>query len=106
MSLASWMGQTINVASLTGVDATGKIVFGSPRPLKARVEQSRRLVRKTNGDEVQSTHRVYCLSEILLTDRVWLPGLSTSTPEGSKTPLQVTSANDKTFSRALYQVDL
>jgi hypothetical protein len=106
MGIGSWLKQTISVASVTSVDATGKLVYGSPRSVSARVEPSRRMVRKQNGDDVQSTHRIYSLDAILINDRVWLPGLSSSTVEGSKTPLAVTAPIDKNLTRTLYTVDL
>lgn len=106
MNISSWLKQTISVASVTSVDSGGKLIYGAPRQVAARVNPSRRMVRKANGDEVQSSHRVYALEEIRINDRVWLPGLSSATVEGSKVPLAISAPDDKAMVKTLYQVDL
>jgi hypothetical protein len=104
--MAAWMTQTIHVASKTGVDSYGRPSYETPRAVKARVELRRRMVRNSSGEESVSSHVVYSLEPILLTDRVWLPGLNSATAEGSKLPLQVDASSDKPGARTLYRVDL
>jgi hypothetical protein len=106
MSIASWMTSTIYLASAAGKDAYGKPSYEAPRAVKARVESTRRLVRNARGEEAMSNHRIYTLAMVLLTDRVWLPGASTSSPDASHLPLSVQATPDKTGARILYAVDL
>lgn len=106
MSIAAWMVDTISIASVTGVATSGKPTYGSPRQIKARVDLSDRILRTPAGDEKRSTHRIYSLDEIKLTDRIWLPGANTATVEGSLTPIALVAANDKPGTRTLYRADL
>ena len=106
MSLASWMTQTAYVAALTGIDQWGKPVYGPPVARKVRIEQSRRMVLNARGEEVPSNHRLWCLTEIAITDRVWLPGASTSDVEKSLAPMSVASVSDKAGGRTLFRVEL
>ena len=64
------------------------------------------MVRKGTGDEAVSNHRILTISPILLTDRIWLPGVSPSSPAGSNLPLAVEALSDKVGAKTLYQVDL
>lgn len=105
MNLASWMVSTVYVASVTGKDSNGRLTYETPRAIKARVEQSRRLLRKANGDEVQGTHRIYSLDAIQVTDRVWLPGQNQAVVEGSRVPVALTASNNKSGSTLLYVAD-
>lgn len=106
MSIASWLQQTVHVASVTGVDTYGKSVFGAPRAVRARVEGTRRLVRRTNGDEALANHVVYLLEEVRLTDRLWLPGKNSALANESNAPLAVHSTPDKSGGRVLWKVEL
>lgn len=106
MSLASWMTSTISLASETGKDAYGKPSYETPRQVKARVESTRRIVRNPRGEESVSNHRIYTLAPVLLTDRIWLPGASTSSADASNLPLSVQATPDKSGARVLYAVDL
>lgn len=106
MSIASWLQQTVHVASVTGVDSYGKSAFGAPRAVRARVEGTRRMVRRTSGDEAVASHVVYLLEEVKLTDRLWLPGKNTALADQSNVPLAVHSTPDKSGSRVLWKVEL
>ena len=106
MSIADWLQQRIQVASVTSTASTGDPVYGAPRTVRARVQLFQRMVRTATGEEASSTHRVYTLDPIRLTDRIWLPGTPSSSPEGSKVPLAVEAPTDKAAARTLYQTDL
>jgi hypothetical protein len=106
VSLARILSATAYVASVTGTDARGNPVYGAPAARAVRVEQQRRMVRNARGEEVASNHRLWCLETIALTDRVWLPGASTSSPENSYAPISVAAAADFAGARTLYRVDL
>ena len=105
MNFGHWLTQTISVASVTGKDTAGRLTYGAARSVKARVEQSRRMLRRPNGDEVQATHRVYAAEAILINDRIWLPGQNSAVVEGSRTPVAVTSSSDRVGTATLYTVD-
>lgn len=106
MSIEAWLTKTAYVAALTGIDQWGKPVYGPPVARKVRVEEQRRMVLTARGEEVPSNHRLWCLSAIAITDRVWLPGTSTSDVEKSLTPLSIASVSDKPGSRTLFKVEL
>lgn len=106
MSLASWFRQSIGVASATGVDGYGKPTYAAARTVAARVEGQARMVRSSTGEEQLANHVIWTTEPLLVTDRIWLPGYSTATVEGSRLPLAVKSTPDKTGSRTLYRVDL
>jgi hypothetical protein len=63
-------------------------------------------VTKASGEEAVSSHRFWCLEAINLTDRVWLPGESTASPEASHVPLTVSSASDFAGATTLWKVEL
>ncbi len=106
MSIASWLQQTVHVASVTTVDSYGKNTLSTPRAVKARVEGTRRMVRRATGDEAMATHVVYLLEEVRLTDRLWLPGKNPTLPSESNVPLAVHSTPDKSGGRVLWKVEL
>lgn len=106
MSLGNILRQTAYVASVTGTDAYGKPTYGTPVARAVRVEESRRMVLGSQGEETVSSHRLWCLTAIAITDRIWLPGTSTSSVEASRLPISVASVSDFAGSRTLYRVDL
>jgi hypothetical protein len=106
VSLASWFTQVAYVASLASVSSYGVPTFGAARVLRCRVEASRKLLRKPGGDEGVSTHVLYTDQVVALTDRIWLPGVSTATADGARSPMSVTTSADKAGARTLYEVAL
>ena len=106
MSLASILNQTIYVASVASLDGYGKPTYGTPVARSVRVEARRQAVTTARGEEAVSNHRLWCLTEINLTDRVWLPGKNQSVAEESNVPLTVSSCSDFSASRTLYKVEL
>ena len=106
MSLGSILRQTAYVASVTGTDSYGKPIYGTPVARAVRVEESRRMVHNAQGEETVSSHRLWCLEAVSITDRIWLPGTSTSSAEASRLPISVSAVSDFVGSRTLYRVDL
>lgn len=106
MSLARILRESAYVASVTSTDSRGNPVYGTPSVRKVRVERSQRMVMNARGEETPSSHRLWCLSPIALTDRVWLPGANTASAEASHLPLSVSAVSDFGGSRTLYRVDL
>lgn len=106
MSLASWFRQTAYLASLASQDSYGTPTYGAARAMPCRVELVRRLVKRATGEEAVSTHTLYTLTPVALTDRIWLPGVSTATADGARSPITVQATSDKAGVRTLYQVEL
>ncbi|MBL8924129.1 MAG: hypothetical protein JNJ54_35060 [Myxococcaceae bacterium] len=92
MSLTGLLTATVHVASHVSVDQYGKNTYGPPRAVAARVQGLRRNVRNRDGDEVVSSHVLYLVEEVKATDRLWLPGASTSSAEASNVPISITSS--------------
>jgi hypothetical protein len=106
VSIASWMTQSVYIASAVLRDSYGAVTYETPRLIGARVESSRRMVVNSRGEEAVSQHRIYTLDVILLTDRVWLPGKDRTDIEESDVPLSVAFSSDRVGSKTLYTVDL
>lgn len=106
MSLASWFVSTCYVASVASTDTYGTSAYGVKRAVKCRVEAARRLTRRSNGDEAVSTHTLYTDQPVLLSDRIWLPGVPTATDDGARSPISITASSDKSGARTLYKVEL
>lgn len=106
MSLARILNQVAYVASVTGIDAYGKPTYGTPVERRVRVEMRRTLVTNARGEEVMANHRLWCTEVVNITDRIWLPGLSTSSSEAADLPLAVSSAGDFAGTRTLYKVEI
>ena len=106
MSLLSMLTHTVYVASHASVNEYGKNTYGTPRAVKARVQGQQRNVRSQAGDEVVSSHVVYTAEEVLPTDRLWLPGKSTSSAEESNVPLTITSSPHPMSGVTLWKVEL
>lgn len=106
MSLHRILSSTAYVAAVASTDAYGKPIYGTPVARSVRVEESRRMVRNAQGEETVSSHRLWCLEAISITDRIWLPGTSTSSAEASRLPISVSASSDFVGSRTLYRVDL
>ena len=104
MSIASWLRQTAYKASVTGTDGYGKPAYGAPVAVPVRVELDSRMVRNAQGEQVQSTHKLWSLTAISITDRVWLPNASTADANASKLPLAVNAVGDKAGARTLFEV--
>lgn len=106
MNPAGLMKSTITIASVTGRDSYGKALYGAQRTARARVEAMRRMVRKVNGDEAVASHRIYTCDQVLLTDRIWLPGANTASAEASNVPLAVAASSTPGGAYNLYETDL
>jgi len=106
MNITHNLRSTITVASVTGHSSTGAATLGAQRTMPARIENQRRLIRRANGQESQASHRIYTVSAIALTDRIWLPGSDTSSAREAREPLAVTAGETLSGSMTLYEVDL
>lgn len=106
MSIAAWLVNTVTVASVASVDKYGKPTYATARTVKARVQKSRKLLRRPGGEEALSQATIYTLEEVFLTDRVWLPGANTALLEQALSPISLNSSPDKAGARTLFRVDI
>lgn len=81
--------QTVNIKARSSVDGWGTRVDGSAVPLAARVEFKVTLVMGADGEQKTTSHHIVTESEILLTDRLWLDGDSTSDATKARIPLSI-----------------
>jgi hypothetical protein len=92
MGFASWLIDTINVASATGTDNFGQPTYGTPRAINARVEAETRLVISPDGNQLMVNHKIAVAEQLYTTDRIWLPGDSTSDVTKARRSLLINSA--------------
>jgi len=90
---ANLMTHTVTIASQTGKDSAGDPSFGSQSTIRARVEHKIAKVRSNQGEIIQAQHRVISESQILDTDRVWLPGDSTGDNNQARKPVMTGHAD-------------
>lgn len=77
--------QTIYVAPFTGNNSTtGKPTWGTPVAYAARVESKKQVIDVAPGTKVSSNIAVYTPAVVSEQDRVWLPGVNTTTGTPSK----------------------
>lgn len=90
---AHLMTHTVTKASKSSRANSGDPTFGTQTTIKARVEHRSKLIMKADGNEQMAESRLISESEILLTDRVWLPGDNTAVVNESKQPIAVGRAD-------------
>lgn len=105
MNLSSWLVHTVSIASVTGKSSHGDPSFEAARTISARVQYDTQMVRRANGQETASNAQVFSTSPILVTDRIWLPGVAT-TDTLAKVPLSVSATPDKWGNVTLYMAAL
>lgn len=107
MNPTTFMTHTVHVATATGRNSAGELQYGAPVAIKARVQRLSRVVSTGTGQRVTTTHRLLTTAELTETSRVWLPGVPTSSAEGSKVPVSVGAHPHPTQpGLTLYEVDL
>jgi len=75
MDIAHLCNATITIMRRTSVSSAGDPTF-STSSAKANVRRHSQIVPLANGESVTATHELYSTSEILLGDRIVLPGFS------------------------------
>jgi hypothetical protein len=87
--------QTIYVARLASVDSFGDPTFAAAQPLRARVEDDQETQYGADEQEAKTRKRIVTEEQVLLTDRIWLPGdLPTDASKG-RTPVSVQELPDE-----------
>lgn len=98
------LNQTISVAAKSSRDAYGDPSYDAASSVSAYVERRRQIVEMPTGEKVETTHWIVVESEIKTTDRIWLPGDSTSDPSLAHTPASVEAFVDDTGATHHYEV--
>lgn len=86
--------QTIYVAHKTAESQAAVPTYGTPSAVRARVNQKTGTAFTADGDEVTTSHELISATEIVLTDRIWLPGLSSSDSTKAILPKQINPGYD------------
>jgi hypothetical protein len=82
MNLTDWFNDTINVASADGTkDNYGARGYAAYRAVDARVEQTDKIVKDQNGNELQAKYWISTAEVMHWTDRIWVPGENPVTDE-------------------------
>jgi hypothetical protein len=97
------MTHTVTKASRTGRSNSGDPTYGLQSTIKARVEHKSQLVMAADGNETVAKTRLISESQILITDRVWLPDDDTSVTNESKQPIAVGRADIPSSGYTLYE---
>jgi hypothetical protein len=92
--LKAQLNQTISVASLSSIDSYGKITYGSPAEVAARVElvdgsDVRSYFGGAPGGEYETRHVIITEDAIADTDHIWLPGDDDTNAALARRPLEV-----------------
>jgi len=96
---------TVTIAAQASVSEAGDPTFGSQSTIKARVEHGTKLV-VSDGAQIQADHVVITTSPVLHTDRLWLPGDSTSDNNAARRPVVIKKATGLLGGLTLYEVYL
>lgn len=102
MSLATWLTDSVTVASQSGVNGSGDPAYDAQRTIKARVVVGTVAGRTENPPKTV----VYSEAEVLVTDRLWLPGTNTALVSDARRPEQVERAKDLSGARKLWKATL
>lgn len=105
MISSSLFPATVYVANPTGISAGGDKTYGTPAPVKVRVEKEQLLVRSVNGNELQSSTQLQTTTAILQDAQLWLPGADPTTDQPQR-PIKVDETPNKRGTEVLYEVFL
>jgi len=83
---------TVTKASKTGRGNDGTPTYGAQSTIKARVEFVTKLLMDAYGNQTMASSRLVSEDQVLITDRVWLPGDDTTKVNESKQPIAVGKA--------------
>ena len=102
--LKALMNQTIAVAALSSVDASGDVTYGTPADRSAYVEEVRKEMRGRDGSVLVTTHWIAVESAVAMTDRLWLPGDSSADAKLARKPVSVEAFVDELGNTHHYEV--
>ena len=87
MDISHLLTQTISVASRTGLDPTGKPTYAAARAVLCRIEPTDGVAQGgASGTADATTFTIVTTEQILPTDLVWLPGVSSSSASAARSP--------------------
>lgn len=95
-AIAKLLTQTIYVAHATAVDNYAKpTTFGTATAVKARVEPRVRESTGSDGELLVTEYDILTATEIKRSDRVWLPGVSSSDATKARAPAVISAGVDE-----------
>ena len=106
MSLAHLLTDTVTVAARSGVSGAGDPTYGSQTTVTARVEHGSKLVKASDGREIQAEHTVLTTTAVGLQDRLWLPGDDTGDATKARLPVANKIASTPTGALTIYETYL
>lgn len=99
MNFARLLPQTITRKQQSGVGSHGDPTYGSGSTMAARVQMG----RDRQFEAIEHEGVLYTETELLVTDRVWLPGDSTSDDKLARRPLRTVASPSLGASQTLYK---
>lgn len=93
--LLAQLRQTINVATLVSANALGDPTYSAPTAVACRLEDEQRDEDNPDREQTVSRKRIITAVQINRTDRIWLPGDSTSDTSLARKPEQVQMLPDE-----------
>ena len=93
MSHATWLAtrlnDTITRAAKSGLSSYGDPSYGSQTTFAGRADKHEGIVKLANGTEQNVSWLLITLTEVALSDRIWLPGDSTGDNTAARHPVMV-----------------
>jgi hypothetical protein len=102
MNISSWLKDSINIALPTGVLASGERSYGTTLPKLVRVENTDRIVRTVQGNDIIASFVIVSDFDIPQFSRVWLVGANPLTDEPYE-PITTVNADTKRGTYRIYE---
>lgn len=90
--LITQLGESIYVSAASGVDAAGDSSYAAPAIRSARVVNVRDTIERADGTILKTTVAIITEAAILLSDRVWLPGVDQTDATLARVPRYIEKA--------------
>lgn len=111
--IESFLVHVITVKRRTSIGPKGDPVYGGDAfEVRARVEKTRRLIRKGGGKELVSSFSIATLAKIEHDDLIWLPAIlgepadDITRNDAARSPATVEFSTDRGGKRGFYQTFL
>ncbi len=101
-AISGFLVDSISVKEQTGVSAFGDPTYGSVQTIKSRVEETTKIIKATNGEEHQASHKIATEELIDINSLVWLPGESSGDDDLARRVLKIETAKTKSGGYQFY----
>jgi len=106
MNITRLLTDTVTIAHQSSVSENGDPTFGTQSTIKARVEHGTRLLVGPDGQAMSYEQVFVTLDAVTQTDKVWLPGDTTTDVNAGRRPITVKKATTFDGITTLYEVYL